>query len=229
VLVTDESLHPAHCLGHCQSPGSAITFRVEGHRVPECDACAPARRDGVRLFADRAALAAPGFAATADNADAIALPGPAEPRGSTDHALPRLLTSFVGRQRELAEVERLLSQARMLTLIGPGGTEPRRADGPSQPKDGRRSFPAPASRESAIRPGEVLCAPAVVQRRNVAQCHVPDQADAWCRWTRTTSRQASSSVSDDARSTSWSAYWLTSASGSLAARSRQPMASSIGS
>ena len=36
--------------------------------------------------------------------------------------LPVPLTSFVGRQRELAEVDRLLTQARLVTLIGTGGT-----------------------------------------------------------------------------------------------------------
>nr|MBA2382488.1 adenylate/guanylate cyclase domain-containing protein [Chloroflexota bacterium] len=36
--------------------------------------------------------------------------------------LPVPLTSFVGRQRELAEVDRLLAQARLVTLVGTGGT-----------------------------------------------------------------------------------------------------------
>ena len=36
--------------------------------------------------------------------------------------LPAQLTSFVGRERELAEVKRLLGQARLVTLTGPGGT-----------------------------------------------------------------------------------------------------------
>ena len=36
--------------------------------------------------------------------------------------LPIQLTSFVGRQKELAEVKRLLDDAHMLTLLGPGGT-----------------------------------------------------------------------------------------------------------
>jgi predicted ATPase/DNA-binding CsgD family transcriptional regulator len=37
------------------------------------------------------------------------------------HTLPVELTSFVGRQRDLAELEDLLPQVRMLTLSGPGG------------------------------------------------------------------------------------------------------------
>ena len=36
--------------------------------------------------------------------------------------LPTQLTSFVGREKELADVKRLLLNAHMLTLIGPGGT-----------------------------------------------------------------------------------------------------------
>jgi predicted ATPase/DNA-binding NarL/FixJ family response regulator len=37
------------------------------------------------------------------------------------HNLPTQLTSFVGRERELAEVRRLLSTTRLLTLVGAGG------------------------------------------------------------------------------------------------------------
>ena len=37
------------------------------------------------------------------------------------HNLPRLLTSFIGREREIADVKRLL-ESRLLTLTGPGGT-----------------------------------------------------------------------------------------------------------
>ncbi len=36
--------------------------------------------------------------------------------------LPTQLTSFIGRERELAEVKQLLSNTRLLTLTGPGGT-----------------------------------------------------------------------------------------------------------
>ncbi len=38
------------------------------------------------------------------------------------HNLPLQLTSFVGRQKEMAEVHRLLKETRLLTLLGPGGT-----------------------------------------------------------------------------------------------------------
>jgi predicted ATPase/DNA-binding SARP family transcriptional activator len=45
-------------------------------------------------------------------------PPPAEP---ARHNLPIPLTSFVGRDRELAEVGRLLDRSRLLTLVGAGG------------------------------------------------------------------------------------------------------------
>ena len=41
---------------------------------------------------------------------------------SLPNNLPTQLTSFVGREKEVADVRRLLSDTHMLTLIGPGGT-----------------------------------------------------------------------------------------------------------
>ncbi|MEJ2758765.1 MAG: adenylate/guanylate cyclase domain-containing protein [Anaerolineales bacterium] len=38
------------------------------------------------------------------------------------HNLPRQLTSFVGREKELVEIQRLMESAQLLTLLGPGGT-----------------------------------------------------------------------------------------------------------
>ena len=38
------------------------------------------------------------------------------------HNLPFQLTSFIGREKELADVKRLLTNTHLLTLIGPGGT-----------------------------------------------------------------------------------------------------------
>jgi hypothetical protein len=37
-------------------------------------------------------------------------------------SVPRPLTSFVGRDRELALIRSLLAEARLLTLTGPGGS-----------------------------------------------------------------------------------------------------------
>jgi predicted ATPase/DNA-binding XRE family transcriptional regulator len=46
---------------------------------------------------------------------------PAMPDREAKYVLPRRLTSFVGRNQELVEVESLLEQTRLLTLTGPGG------------------------------------------------------------------------------------------------------------
>jgi len=42
--------------------------------------------------------------------------------GVGSHNLPASLTSFVGRERELSEVKRMLAMTRLLTLTGPGGS-----------------------------------------------------------------------------------------------------------
>jgi predicted ATPase/DNA-binding SARP family transcriptional activator len=47
---------------------------------------------------------------------------PVPPPQPSHTNLPVPLTSFVGRERELAELKRLLSSTRLLTLAGPGGT-----------------------------------------------------------------------------------------------------------
>ncbi|MGO4104709.1 BTAD domain-containing putative transcriptional regulator [Leifsonia sp. YAF41] len=49
---------------------------------------------------------------------------PAEQSGNEDAlgSLPSPLTSFIGRERELVDVERLIGRARLLTLIGAGGS-----------------------------------------------------------------------------------------------------------
>jgi predicted ATPase/class 3 adenylate cyclase len=41
---------------------------------------------------------------------------------TSNHNLPTQLTSFIGRERELAEARKLLSSTRLLTFTGPGGT-----------------------------------------------------------------------------------------------------------
>jgi hypothetical protein len=40
----------------------------------------------------------------------------------TPHYLPLELSSFVGREREITELKRLVGQTRLLTLTGPGGS-----------------------------------------------------------------------------------------------------------
>lgn len=48
-------------------------------------------------------------------------PEPRVDRSSLPTNLPPRLTSFVGRQRELAEIRRLMTRGRLITLTGPGG------------------------------------------------------------------------------------------------------------
>jgi len=55
-----------------------------------------------------------------DPGSAVEISGTPE-RGRPPNNLPLERTSFVGRERELADVKRLLSERRLLTLCGPGG------------------------------------------------------------------------------------------------------------
>jgi predicted ATPase/DNA-binding CsgD family transcriptional regulator len=52
----------------------------------------------------------------------IAHEEPYTPPSSTGHNLPAQITPFIGRQRELAEVQELLETNRLVTLTGAGGT-----------------------------------------------------------------------------------------------------------
>jgi len=65
--------------------------------------------------------AANGAAATAVAAPPAA-PAEASPRSVTQHNLPQMLTSFIGREQEVERVRELLAGARLVTLTGPGGT-----------------------------------------------------------------------------------------------------------
>ena len=47
---------------------------------------------------------------------------PLKSLGAFKHNLPRQLSSFIGRKKELADVERSLKDTQLLTLLGPGGT-----------------------------------------------------------------------------------------------------------
>src|SRR5919205_4638024 len=51
----------------------------------------------------------------------VAFPRSTEVEERLSHNLPLELSSFIGRDREIAEVKRLLADHRLLTLTGPGG------------------------------------------------------------------------------------------------------------
>src|SRR5437867_4408786 len=52
---------------------------------------------------------------------ALAMTGATPGTATVPNNLPAQLSSFVGREREIAEVRRLLGATRLLTLTGPGG------------------------------------------------------------------------------------------------------------
>jgi non-specific serine/threonine protein kinase len=69
------------------------------------------------VYPDEIAESAPEIAVDASFLPPGARPGPPDPH----HNLPAQLTSFIGREREIAEVRRLLTGSRLLTLTGAGG------------------------------------------------------------------------------------------------------------
>ena len=99
--------------------------------VPAPARGAPARARGPARPADRGAL--PGAAARRAATTTTSRPAPTagarrrrtrrarRPPEAARHNLPTALTSFVGRERELGEVARLLERHRLLTLTGAGG------------------------------------------------------------------------------------------------------------
>jgi predicted ATPase/DNA-binding XRE family transcriptional regulator len=71
-----------------------------------------------RRLADALGLSAADRAALLASAHAVVSAAAARP---TQPRLPVSLTSFVGRERDIADVRRLLQRTRLLTLTGPGG------------------------------------------------------------------------------------------------------------
>jgi predicted ATPase/DNA-binding CsgD family transcriptional regulator/transcriptional regulator with XRE-family HTH domain len=103
---------------------------VRGVSALERGVSAGPRLETLRLLAEALGLGAAARAALAAAARPAALPGepPGGPPGAgpgeaARHNLPAQLTSFVGRERELAAVREALGKdaVRLLTLTGPGG------------------------------------------------------------------------------------------------------------
>ena len=59
---------------------------------------------------------------TGDLGSVVEFPGTPVSGRPRDTNLPLQLTDLVGREREIKEVENLLSEHRLLTLTGPGGS-----------------------------------------------------------------------------------------------------------
>ena len=131
-------LHTALCLELAELHGDAPAAVVALHRALVADPLAePAHRALMRLYARTgrrqqalaqyqllrqgltAELAAEPDPATRALYQKLLAPTPAAAAGGGN--LPRQLTSFVGRERERAEIARLLERARLVTLTGPGG------------------------------------------------------------------------------------------------------------
>jgi predicted ATPase/DNA-binding SARP family transcriptional activator len=89
---------------------------------------------------------------------------PVEDPGDAAPALPLALTSFVGRERELGEVARLLARTRLLTITGPGGSGKTRLAleaAAREPGDVRLSELAPLG-DPALLPAQVAAGIGVV-------------------------------------------------------------------
>src|SRR5687768_15105952 len=84
---------------------------------PECDIIATISRR-IRTFA----LHINGIAQTHLQIRGTTIVHPASTTNQSSQDLPRQLTSFIGREVELAELKRLLGERRLITLTGAGGS-----------------------------------------------------------------------------------------------------------
>jgi predicted ATPase/DNA-binding SARP family transcriptional activator len=133
-------LHTALCLELAKLHGDGPAAVVALQRALVADPLAePAHRALMRLYARtgrrqqaltqyqllrqglNAELAAEPDLATRELYQQLLAPTPATAAAQGGGNLPRQLTSFVGRERERADIAHLLGRARLVTLTGPGG------------------------------------------------------------------------------------------------------------
>lgn len=100
-----------------------VGYSLESIRKIESDQQRPSKYLAERL-ADKLALSPDEasvfirLARTLPTGPTLSTPQPV----SVSHNLPLQLTSFIGRKKEIAEIKRLLSEVRLVTLTGSGGT-----------------------------------------------------------------------------------------------------------
>jgi predicted ATPase/DNA-binding CsgD family transcriptional regulator len=99
-------------------------------------------------------------------------PRPVSPAPRELHNLPTQLTSFIGREQEIAQIKRLLGNTRLLTLTGSGGSGKTRlalrvaADLLEQYHDGVRLVELGALADPALVPNSVAAALGIPERPN---------------------------------------------------------------
>ena len=96
--------------------GEVRPQRVTAHRLAEALALTGEQRTRFEALAQPS----PRRRDTGAGSGASHAPG-AAPWGTAGHNLPVQLTSFIGREKEIAEVTKLLAAARLVTLTGSGG------------------------------------------------------------------------------------------------------------
>jgi predicted ATPase/DNA-binding SARP family transcriptional activator len=149
------AIHLAILRGELESGGPGASGPADGDLAGRPGTAGTAGRRGQRP--DAAAPPAPALTAPATGRDGADASRPA--RGTH---LPAQLTSFIGREEELARTGKLLDESRLVTLTGPGGAGKTRlaveVAGKLAPPDGAWFVPLAPVRDGQDVPQAVLAA-----------------------------------------------------------------------